>query len=69
MVGSDLDGIDAVITAGGDGTVLEAASVIRTNEIPVITVNTDPTLSIGFLCSFVMPKTREEPSFERYVTL
>lgn len=46
-----LEGVDAVLTAGGDGTVLEAAACIGSSELPVISVNTDPVLSTGFLCA------------------
>lgn len=38
-----LDWADIVFTAGGDGTFLDAASKILTNDKPIIGVNTDPT--------------------------
>ena len=37
-----IDWADAVFTAGGDGTFLNAASKIKGRSIPVIGVNTDP---------------------------
>eukprot|EP00602_Paraphysomonas_sp_CaronLab_P006285 CAMPEP_0185026702 /NCGR_PEP_ID=MMETSP1103-20130426/11017_1 /TAXON_ID=36769 /ORGANISM="Paraphysomonas bandaiensis, Strain Caron Lab Isolate" /LENGTH=317 /DNA_ID=CAMNT_0027560367 /DNA_START=120 /DNA_END=1073 /DNA_ORIENTATION=- len=37
-----LDGKDLVITVGGDGTVLNAASFVG-NDIPVLGINSDPT--------------------------
>lgn len=37
-----LNWADAVFTAGGDGTFLDAASKILTNDKPIIGVNTDP---------------------------
>ncbi|CAJ0605502.1 unnamed protein product [Cylicocyclus nassatus] len=41
---------DAVVTAGGDGTFLLAASRIRRKDIPVIGINTDPQGSEGYMC-------------------
>jgi len=38
-----LDWADVVLTAGGDGTFLDAASKILTNDKPIIGINTDPT--------------------------
>uniref|UniRef100_A0AC34GUR5 NAD(+) kinase n=1 Tax=Panagrolaimus sp. ES5 TaxID=591445 RepID=A0AC34GUR5_9BILA len=38
-----------IISAGGDGTFLTAASKVR-NEVPVIGMNTDPVGSEGHLC-------------------
>ncbi|EGT56121.1 hypothetical protein CAEBREN_24003 [Caenorhabditis brenneri] len=40
---------DLVISAGGDGTFLAAASVVH-GQIPIIGVNTDPIGSEGHLC-------------------
>ncbi|WAR24403.1 NAKD2-like protein [Mya arenaria] len=45
-----LDWADAVITAGGDGTFLDAASKILTVDMPIIGLNTDPDRSEGQLC-------------------
>ena len=39
-----------VISAGGDGTFLQAASHVQ-KPIPVLGLNTDPTRSEGQLCS------------------
>ena len=41
---------DAVFTAGGDGTFLQAASWVKTNKVPCIGINTDPSRSQGHLC-------------------
>lgn len=41
---------DAIITAGGDGTFLSAASKIRDQSKPLIGINTHPTRSEGHLC-------------------
>ncbi|XP_030048902.1 NAD kinase 2, mitochondrial isoform X3 [Microcaecilia unicolor] len=41
---------DAIISAGGDGTMLLAASKILDRSKPVIGVNTDPERSEGHLC-------------------
>uniref|UniRef100_A0A7S3UXX6 NAD(+) kinase n=1 Tax=Aplanochytrium stocchinoi TaxID=215587 RepID=A0A7S3UXX6_9STRA len=54
---ADLERVDAVFTAGGDGTVLQTALWIHKNNIPVITINTDPVLSSGFLCSFQLKES------------
>jgi len=61
LLASDLDDVDVVFTAGGDGTVLETARRVKDSSIPVVTINTDPTLSTGFLCSFRLNK---DVSFE-----
>ncbi|KAL4236084.1 NAD kinase 2 [Mactra antiquata] len=45
-----LDWADAVITAGGDGTFLDAASKILNRDKPIIGINTDPNRSEGHLC-------------------
>ena len=42
---------DAVISAGGDGTFLKAASEMYTSDVPLIGVNTDPNTSKGALCT------------------
>ncbi|CAD5220820.1 unnamed protein product [Bursaphelenchus okinawaensis] len=44
-----LKAADLIISAGGDGTFLTAASRIR-SKIPVIGINTDPVGSEGHLC-------------------
>mmetsp|Transcript_7622 Transcript_7622/g.9948 ORF Transcript_7622/g.9948 Transcript_7622/m.9948 type:complete len:376 (+) Transcript_7622:343-1470(+) len=59
---ADLERVDAVFTAGGDGTVLETALWIHMDTLPVIAVNTDPVLSSGFLCSY---KYNESSSIEK----
>ncbi|XP_068107341.1 LOW QUALITY PROTEIN: NAD kinase 2, mitochondrial [Hyperolius riggenbachi] len=41
---------DAIISAGGDGTMLLAASKVQDKFKPVIGVNTDPERSEGHLC-------------------
>lgn len=41
---------DIVITSGGDGTYLLAASKIRDSSKPLIGVNSDPARSVGHLC-------------------
>lgn len=39
-----------IITNGGDGTFLMAASKVVTRDKPVIGINSDPTKSVGHLC-------------------
>ncbi len=46
---SDLDSsVDAMISIGGDGTILDAVTLIRDSEIPILGVNTG---RLGFLAS------------------
>lgn len=52
LIASDLENIDCVFTAGGDGTVLETAARIKTSWLPVVSINTDPNMSFGHLCAF-----------------
>ncbi|KAK0154124.1 NAD kinase 2, mitochondrial [Merluccius polli] len=41
---------DAIISAGGDGTMLLVASKVFSKEKPIVGVNTDPERSEGHLC-------------------
>ncbi|KAM7369408.1 hypothetical protein PAMP_013678 [Pampus punctatissimus] len=41
---------DAIISAGGDGTMLLVASKVLSKDKPVVGVNTDPERSEGHLC-------------------
>lgn len=45
-----IDWADVIITAGGDGTFLMAASKIYSKNKPVIGINSDPSRSVGYLC-------------------
>ena len=45
----DLKGADLVITVGGDGTFMRAASFLRDNT-PLLGINSDHTRSTGALC-------------------
>jgi NAD+ kinase len=45
-----IDWADVIITAGGDGTFLMAASKIFSSNKPVIGINSDPSRSVGYLC-------------------
>ena len=45
-----IDWADVIITSGGDGTFLMAASKVTKRDKPVIGVNSDPTKSVGHLC-------------------
>ena len=53
----DVQGVDAVFSAGGDGTFLTAASFVTTTLVPVIGLNTDPSRSEGKLCAWSMEKS------------
>lgn len=41
---------DVILTCGGDGTFLMAASKVIDNKKPVIGINSDPSRSVGYLC-------------------
>lgn len=60
-----IDWADVVITSGGDGTFLMAASKVITRDKPVIGVNSDPTKSVGHLC---LPK-EYSTNFKRVIQL
>lgn len=45
-----IDWADVIITNGGDGTFLTAASKINIRDKPVIGINSDPSKSVGSLC-------------------
>lgn len=62
---ADLDGVQLVVAAGGDGTMLKAAALLGcpnetdhdgTSSVapipPIVGVNTDPENSSGVLCAF-----------------
>ncbi|NRA44884.1 MAG: NAD(+)/NADH kinase [Oligoflexales bacterium] len=46
----DLSHVDAVISVGGDGTVLEASHHIHSQDIPVLGVRSS-SMSVGYLCT------------------
>jgi len=51
LVAEDFVERDMIFSLGGDGTFLKTASMIKDNTLPVLGVNTDPTRSVGHLCS------------------
>ena len=51
LVPEDFAERDLIFSLGGDGTFLKTASMIKDNTLPVLGVNTDPTRSVGHLCS------------------
>eukprot|EP00037_Helgoeca_nana_P024273 m.257456 g.257456 ORF g.257456 m.257456 type:complete len:398 (+) comp26592_c0_seq1:282-1475(+) len=55
----DLAGYDAVLSAGGDGTFIDAAAHVS-GDTPVIGFNTDPERSVGRLC--LAPSTDLNPA-------
>ncbi|WKX93495.1 hypothetical protein Q1695_011067 [Nippostrongylus brasiliensis] len=57
---------DAVMTAGGDGTFLLAASRVRQRNKPVIGINTDPQGSEGYMCLMrKLPKEHFRSALQR----
>jgi NAD+ kinase len=44
----DQDGLDLVVTVGGDGTLLAASHYVM--DIPILGVNSAPNHSVGFFC-------------------
>lgn len=51
-----LHDVDLIVTAGGDGTILQTVGRLRGHRTlpPVIGVNTDPVFSHGKLCTWSM---------------
>ncbi len=47
----DLGDVDAVVTVGGDGTLLEASHHINAEDVPILGLKSSP-MSVGHLCSF-----------------
>ena len=63
----DLEGMDVVFTAGGDGTFLKAAAFTDFGT-PIIGVNTDPSMNQGSLCCCHLDMTGDRnPAFEKMV--
>ena len=60
-----IDWADVIITAGGDGTFLMAASKIFTKSKPVIGINSDPSRSVGYLCLDPAYSLNFRPALER----
>jgi NAD+ kinase len=56
---------DVIITSGGDGTFLMAASKVGNRDKPVIGINSDPTKSVGHLC---LP-SRYSNNFDKVIEL
>jgi NAD kinase len=64
---SDLAGVDIIFAAGGDGTFLRAAQAV-VGDIPVLGVNTDPSLSQGALTCCKLDLTGgRHPEFDRII--
>lgn len=57
---------DCVLPAGGDGTFLFAASLIKNSNIPVIGINSDPNRSEGFLCLPKKYSSEPQEAFEKF---
>ena len=51
MTKEDTKDVDLVCSLGGDGTFLKTASMITSNSLPILGINTDPARSVGHLCS------------------
>ena len=45
----NIDWADVIVTSGGDGTFLMAATKVYSDK-PIIGVNSDPSRSVGYLC-------------------
>jgi NAD kinase len=54
----DTIGKSLVISLGGDGTYLRTASMIKSRDVPILGINTDPGRSLGILCSKFLYKDR-----------
>jgi NAD+ kinase len=44
----DSDGLDLVVTVGGDGTLLAASHDV--GDVPILAINSAPSHSVGFFC-------------------
>lgn len=67
---ADFEKVDLVCSLGGDGTFLKTASMIKSNRLPIVGVNTDPARSIGHLTSIPVPyadKAKEIPRFIEFL--
>ncbi len=47
-----------IISLGGDGTFLHTSSMIESDQIPILGINTDPSRSLGNLCNKFLYKER-----------
>ena len=45
---TELNGVDVLISIGGDGTILEAITMVRDSEVPILGINTG---RLGFLAN------------------
>ncbi len=52
-----IDNLDLIITIGGDGTFLRTASHIYNTNTPILGITSDPTRSVGALCSYEVNNT------------
>lgn len=55
LTDADFEKVDLVCSLGGDGTFLKTASMIKSNRLPIVGVNTDPARSVGHLTSIPIP--------------
>lgn len=46
--GFDAEGLDLVVTVGGDGTLLSASHWV--SDVPILGINSAPSHSVGFFC-------------------
>jgi NAD kinase len=64
-VDEDFHDQNLIMSLGGDGTFLKTASMVQTSRVPVLGVNTDPTRSVGHLCSRKIPFDTRKTETER----
>eukprot|EP01029_Cantina_marsupialis_P005916 TRINITY_DN164121_c0_g2_i1.p1 TRINITY_DN164121_c0_g2~~TRINITY_DN164121_c0_g2_i1.p1 ORF type:complete len:418 (+),score=58.31 TRINITY_DN164121_c0_g2_i1:43-1254(+) len=60
---------DLVVSAGGDGSFLRAASSIHSPNIPILGINNNPLLSQGELCGFEVPSGPIEDKYNSLMEL
>ena len=58
-----MSSVDAMISIGGDGTILDAVTLIRDSEIPILGVNTG---RLGFLASISKDEIKDSISKVAY---
>ena len=67
MTDADFKNVDLVCSLGGDGTFLKTASMIKSNRLPIVGVNTDPTRSVGHLTSIPISFELQKKEIPRFV--
>ncbi len=71
---NSISGYDVVLSAGGDGTVLDIASRLNDATTRLLSINSAPGFSVGFLCALssdtyeLIPKYLENENLFSHIT-